>query len=299
DETGKWTIMPDKMEAEGDRGSSSSSRISPSGQQAASTSLSDEFKAITSATTAKIVGGKPKNFAISGGYIIKHVSEKEFHFYSENRANLDKLPGFAPKVYAMENSPKGHFMKMEDLKNGMSKPFEIDIKLGKSFENAFYLENIKGIKPEEVEQKVKDRAKKNDRTGASLNSFSVASYTGRLELTVKKDKHLSAEQAKDLLSARLHSPLTQDVFAQSIAELINDYPKIFDENKSVTGASLLLVLDEAEPEKIKLRMIDFGNYWKPETSNPAKERQAISQSNSENMAGLTALQKLFGSGAPS
>lgn len=240
----------------------------------------------------KLVGGKPDNFCIAGPYCIKRPSTNEFNFYIDNLEKLKKHQNYCPKIHSVFEFMGEKILIMEDLTSQFENHFQIDIKIGKSFENEFFLVSQKKKKTHEIDSLIAYRHKKNVRTGAENNHFSIANFSGR-EKPEKKDTHLYEKEAIDLLSSEKIPALARQKIIIDIENIVSIEKEIFDEESTVVASSILLIIDKDTPENSIARRIDFGNYWKEDTNDSKQSKAGIKQSNEENLKGIESLSNIL------
>lgn len=236
-----------------------------------------------------IVGGKIENFCVVDQYLLKKVSDKEFEFYKENLTFLEQHSNYCPKVYSILELGADKIIVMENLRKAFAKTFQIDVKVGKSFENEFFLKTKKSKPIEKIKKLIEYRQGKNKRTGADKNHFSIANYSGRKKPENKKDTHLSLAETQMLLSGNQLPSLAKGKIKRDIENILAIETALFNEDTTVVASSILIILDEDNPENAIARRIDFGNYWKVDTQDIQQSTTGIQQSNQENIKGIRSL----------
>jgi len=261
------------------------SRLSPFSEAA---SLLNEFSAAKKGE-ANIVGGKAENFVAIGQHIIKNVSEREFNFYNRKESQLKAHPGFAPHIVCKAQGEGMRLLKMDNNFHNMSEPFVVDLKLGKAFAHPGYLQKTKPMSAEQLQEKIGERNQKNERNGANENFFSVANYSGRQVDRIKGDTHLDKREAEVFIKDLLSNDGLKAAFHQQIGTIIGAYDQVIEDGDILSGASVLVGHEKSDPSKVIVRMIDFGNYYSPDSLQFDTRQEAADQANKANKTGLQSL----------
>lgn len=147
---------PSSADQPSERSSSSSVFIeskpaNPFLEQAASSSsreaLSGQFKA---------AGGKAENISISAEFVTKcNCKMNELIFYEENAQAFSSI---VPGVKSIDKEQG--MIVLYNIARNMKSPVFLDVKLGGTFTDSFYLRSKKGLSGDELHEKYKNATKK-------------------------------------------------------------------------------------------------------------------------------------------
>ena len=192
-----------------------------------------------------------------------------------------------PKVYRLGE----HSISMENIAKGMLNPTFMDIKLGGTFENLNYLQDVKshGHTADELAQKQANRIEKNQQNGSDKNHYAINGYSGQPYDNKQQNHPYIAQQGNNAILGQFFHNDAESM--RDAADQIDAIKRALDtpanRNTHAFIASSLLIAHEGNKTVIKL--IDFDGHQKMTVGDSPRKQAWIREFNHRFYQGLETL----------